>query len=351
MMNSLTRRILIAALGLPLFLIGCSEAPVTGRRQLKLVPEGTLNAMSVQEYQKFLAQNPPSADAKATAAVQEVGQRIRQAVHSYLRETGELDRIQGFNWEFNLVESDQVNAFAMPGGKVVFFEGILPVAQNEAGIATVMGHEIAHVVAGHGNERVSQGLLAQMGGMALSQAMAQSPAETRDLFLKAYGATTQVGVLLPYSRLHENEADHLGLIFMALAGYDPHEAVDFWQRMAAAGSASEGPAFLRTHPPTQQRIANIQSLIPEVMPYYRGDTPIGPADPPQQHQDDRESAPAIDSDRQKDTEKQQKKELKRQEKERKKELERQEKERRKAEKEARKKQRKDDDDDDEEDDD
>ena len=158
----------------------------------------------------------------------------------------------------------------MPGGKVAVYTGILPIAKNETGIAVVMGHEISHAVAKHGDERMSQGLVTQMGGMLLAEALSQKPEETVNLFMTAYGLGTQVGVLLPYSRLHESEADRLGLIFMAMAGYDPHEAVDFWQRMSQAKQGASPPEFLSTHPADATRIRNIRQLIPEAMTYYRG---------------------------------------------------------------------------------
>jgi predicted Zn-dependent protease len=166
------------------------------------------------------------------------------------------------------VESEQANAFCMPGGKVVIYTGILPVTRDEAGLAVVMGHEIAHAIAGHGNERMSQGLAVEMGGMALSAALASKPAQTQQLWITAFGLGAQLGVMLPYSRLHESEADHLGLIFMAMAGYDPNNAVGFWERMAAAKEGKAPPEFMSTHPADETRIRQIKELIPEVMPYY-----------------------------------------------------------------------------------
>jgi predicted Zn-dependent protease len=179
------------------------------------------------------------------------------------------DQLKGYKWEFNLVEDPNVNAWCMPGGKVVVYTGILPVAKNEAGLATVMGHEIAHAFARHGAERMTQGLLVELGGMALEKALATRPEETRDLFMRSYGAGTQYGILLPYSRKQESEADHLGLIFMAMAGYNPNDALDFWQRMAASSSGQAPPEFMSTHPADATRIRNIKKLIPEAMKYYK----------------------------------------------------------------------------------
>ena len=178
------------------------------------------------------------------------------------------DRKKDYDWEFNLVESKDVNAWCMPGGKVVFYTGILPYTRNEDGVAVVMGHEIAHAVAAHGNERMSHMLAVQFGGLALSVALAQRPGETQGLWMAAFGLGAQVGLLLPFSRLHEYEADRLGLTFMAMAGYDPREGVKFWERMAQKQGGKKPPEFMSTHPSDEKRIANIKQLIPEVMPYY-----------------------------------------------------------------------------------
>jgi predicted Zn-dependent protease len=178
------------------------------------------------------------------------------------------DQLRDYRWEFNIVEDSSINAWCMPGGKVVVYTGIMPVVQNETGLAVVMGHEIAHAVANHGQERMSQGLIAQMGGMALSAALQKKPEQTQALFMTAYGVGAQVGALLPYSRLQESEADHIGLIFMAMAGYDPHGALDFWRRMANTGKGGAPPEFLSTHPSDETRIKKIEDLIPEAMTYY-----------------------------------------------------------------------------------
>ena len=201
--------------------------------------------------------------------VKRVGTRIQKAVEQYFQQKGLSQQLDGYAWEFNLVEDKEANAWCMPGGKVVVYTGILPITKNEAGLATVMGHEIAHAVARHGNERMSQALLTQMGGMALAVALDQQPSQTSQLWMAVYGMGAQVGILLPYSRLQETEADHLGLIFMAMAGYDPHEAVEFWQRMAEMKDGKAPPEFLSTHPSDQARIKKIKEFIPEAMKYYR----------------------------------------------------------------------------------
>jgi len=229
-----------------------------------------LNSMSFQSYGEFLSQNKLSADAVQTQMVKRVGGRIQKALEDYCAAEGKEDKLEGYEWEFNLVEDKSVNAWAMPGGKVVVYTGILSVTQTEAGLAVVLGHEIAHAYARHGGERMTQGLAVQLGGMAISEALATQPEQTQSLFQQAYGLGSQVGILLPFSRTHENEADHLGLIFMAMAGYDPQEAVTFWQRMAKASEGRDKPPeFLSTHPAEQTRIGKIQSLVPEAMKYYR----------------------------------------------------------------------------------
>ena len=251
-----------------LLLVSCSKVPLTGRSQLNLIPNDEMLSMSFQQYGDFLKENKVSTNKKEAEMVKRVGTRIQHAVEKYMADHNMSDRLKGYNWEFNLVQSDQVNAWCMPGGKVVVYTGILPITKDETGLAVVLGHEIAHAVAEHGNERMSQQLLANVGAVGLDIAMKNEPAETRALWLGVYGVGAQVGYLLPYSRTHESEADHLGLIFMSMAGYDPHEAPLFWERMSAnAGSAP--PEFLSTHPSDETRIKDIKGWIPEAMEYYR----------------------------------------------------------------------------------
>jgi predicted Zn-dependent protease len=200
--------------------------------------------------------------------VKKVGKKIQGSVETYFAQNGMSAELSGYAWEFNLVESEDLNAWCMPGGKVVVYTGILPVTRDEAGLAVVMGHEIAHAVAKHGNERMSQQLVTQMGGVALSTALEEKPDKTRQLWTAAFGLGSQVGVLLPFSRLQETEADRLGLIFMAMAGYDPHKAVDFWKRMASQKEGAAPPEFLSTHPSDETRIQKLNGLVPEAMKYY-----------------------------------------------------------------------------------
>jgi predicted Zn-dependent protease len=260
---------LILLCGLALFLSGCTEVAITGRKQFTLVPEAMMNSMAFQAYSEFLTQNKLSKNVSDTQMVKRVGNRIRQAVEQYCAQNNISERLQGYQWEFNLIEDDQLNAWAMPGGKVVVYTGLLKITQSEAGLATVMGHEIAHVFAKHGAERMTHGLLVDLGGMALSEALASRPEQTKNLFVQSYGLGTQIGVLLPYSRVHETEADHLGLIFMAMAGYNPNEAVNFWQRMAIAKQGPQPIEILSTHPADSTRIENLQKLVPKAMKYYK----------------------------------------------------------------------------------
>jgi predicted Zn-dependent protease len=248
---------------------GCSEVPISGRTQFNVVPSSTMNSLSFKSYSEFLAEKKLSTNVEQTQMVKRVGSRIQKAVENYSVEYGYEDRLEGYAWEFNLVEDPNVNAWAMPGGKVVVYTGIMPIAQDESGLAVVMGHEIAHAFVKHGAERMSQGLLVQMGGIALSTAIENYPDRTKDLFMQSYGVGTQVGVLLPYSRKHESEADHLGLVFMAMAGYNPEEAPAFWERMAAQKKGAAPPEFLSTHPADETRIQNLKDLLPEAMTYYR----------------------------------------------------------------------------------
>lgn len=259
----------LAAAILAAVFVACATVPVTGRRQLSLIPSSNMLSMSAQQYDEFLKENPPSRDKAGTELVRKVGRNIQKAVEQYMKKQNQSGRLSGYKWEFNLVDSKDVNAWAMPGGKVVVYSGLLPVAQDETGLAVVLGHEIAHAIADHGGERMSQGLLAQMGGVALSVAMQDKPQQTQQLWMTAFGVGTQFGALLPFSRLQESEADHLGLIFMAMAGYDPKTAVDFWKRMSAQKGGGAPPQFLSTHPSDETRINKIREELPEANRYYK----------------------------------------------------------------------------------
>lgn len=260
--------ILIASATLLLLAGSCSTVPLTGRKQVNLLPESEMISMGFSNYSDFKKETPLSANRNQAAMVNDVGNRISSAVVTYFNENGLSSRISGYEWEFNLFRSEVPNAWAMPGGKVAIYEGILPFTVDEDGLAVVIGHEISHIVARHGNERMSQQLVVQLGGIALNEAVSEKPEETRNIFLAVYGLGAQVGAILPYSREHEKEADRLGLIFMAMAGYNPESAVGFWERMSAS-SGSRPPEFLSTHPSDATRIAEMKKSLPEAMKYYR----------------------------------------------------------------------------------
>src|SRR5690606_32996234 len=231
----------------------CFKNPVTGRSSLSLIDQGTMSQLSHQEYNKFLAGNKAEKGTADAQLVNKVGNRLVSAIQQYFNQKGQSNALSGYQWEFNVVQQNVANAWCMPGGKVVVYKGIFPITQDEAGLAVVMGHEIAHAIAQHGNERMSQALVQEAGGMALSVALANQPAQTRALFNTAYGLGTTLGGTLPYSRKHESEADEMGLIFMAMAGYNPNEALGFWQRMARQ-KGQNIPEILSTHPSNNTRI-------------------------------------------------------------------------------------------------
>jgi predicted Zn-dependent protease len=244
------------------FIVSCETVPITGRNQLSLVSSQELTTMSFQAYRDFLSKHPVVRNTPAAFMVQRAGGNIQRAVGLYFARQQMSSRLSGYAWEFNLVQDKAKNAWCMPGGKVCVYTGILPMTRDESGLAVVMGHEIAHAVANHSSERMSQQLMVQMGGAALSTVV------TQNLFLDIFGLGSQVGLLLPYSRIQESEADRLGLIFMAMAGYDPRVALGFWQRMAASQQGQAPSEFLSTHPSDVTRINNLKVYIPEALKYY-----------------------------------------------------------------------------------
>jgi predicted Zn-dependent protease len=250
-------------------LAACATVPLTERKSLRLIPSSELLSLSDQEYTKVLRESKLSTDRRKVQMVTRVGKKIAGAAEEFLQESRAEDKIKNYQWEFNVIEDDKTaNAWCMPGGKVAVYTGILPFTRNEAGLAVVIGHEVAHAIAEHGNERMSQALLAQLGGVALAVALEKQPEETHQIYMAAYGVTANVAALLPYSRLHENEADRIGLTLMAKAGYDPNEAVRFWQTMSEQGG-SRPPTLLSTHPAPDSRIEKIKSFIPEAMRHYK----------------------------------------------------------------------------------
>ncbi len=245
----------------------CYRVPVTRRRQFRMLPESFILIMSISAYNDFLRKNPPLPASDADASrVKAVGQKMASSVDYFL--SGFKKIRKNFRWSFELVNNPTVNAWCMPGGKIIFYSGIMPLAQNDAGIAAIMGHEMAHAVARHGNERLSQQLLLYMGGVSLAVAMRDKPDETRDLFLAVYGIGGTLGALA-YSRKHEYEADKIGMVFMALSGYDPEEAIKFWERMQAHSSGIQIPQFLSTHPHHKERIVEMKKFLPKARKYYK----------------------------------------------------------------------------------
>ncbi|RFZ90516.1 M48 family peptidase [Mucilaginibacter conchicola] len=262
-------KLTLAAATLAVGLYACSTVPLTGRSQLSLVSDSEVNPAAAASYKQLLSDPKTKVINTGTESqkVKVIGSRLASAIERYLQQNGYADKYQ-FAWEFNLIQSDEVNAWCMPGGKVAVYTGLLPVTKTDAGLAVVMGHEIGHAIARHSAERLSQQLALQAGGAAVGVAAGRQSSATQTAINTLYGVGGQLA-LLKYSRAQESEADRLGLTFMAMAGYDPHEAVAFWQRMAAQSKGGAQPEFLSTHPSDATRIANIQNLIPEAMKYYK----------------------------------------------------------------------------------
>lgn len=252
-----------------LFATSCSSVLLTGRKQLAVIPNSQMFALSADSYSQVLAEIPVSKNTDYIKSVEEVGARITEAVIEYMELKGLRDQIDGFTWQYTVLESEEKNAWCMPGGQIAFYEGIMPVCEDKNGIAIVMGHEVAHAIAKHGNERMTQQLLINMGGLALSEALKTKKEETQQLALAAFGVGTNLGLALPYSRTHETEADELGLYFMAMAGFDPRTAPAFWERMESDGG-ERPPEFLSTHPNPSNRIEKLKQIMPKAIEYYEG---------------------------------------------------------------------------------
>ena len=260
------RKILTLSL-LAVLVIACSRVPITNRKQVNLLPESDMIAMSLVAYSDFLAEHNVVSPGNPNAQmVKRCGDKISKSVEKFLKKEGKEKRIAGFEWEFNLVNDPTVNAWCMPGGKVVVYTGLLDVTKDEAGLAVVMGHEVAHAIARHGNERMSQQLLIQAGGVTLSVLTSEKPQMAKDLFLMSYGIGSGLGSL-SFSRQHETESDKMGLVFMAMSGYDPREAPKFWERMSASGGP-EPPEFLSTHPNHETRVNDLNAFMSEALKYY-----------------------------------------------------------------------------------
>jgi predicted Zn-dependent protease len=252
---------------LVLFITACSTVALTGRKQLLLVSDSEVLSLSSTSFKEYMATAKVSTNKTNTAMVERVGKKISAAVEAYLNANGLSAEVKNFAWEFHLVKDTTANAFCMPGGKIVVNEGILPITKTEAALAIVVGHEVAHAVAKHSAERMSQQLLVSYGGQALGALLSKKSAATQTLAGQVFGLGANYAVMLPYSRSNENEADRMGLIFAAMAGYDPQVAVEFWQRMSQGGTSI--PAFFSTHPSDAARIANIKKVMPEALKYYK----------------------------------------------------------------------------------
>jgi len=245
---------------LTFFMVGCSTVPITGRKQLNLVSDAQMLPLAFSEYKTFLKEHKLSNNKEETQKLRAVGSRISKAIDAYMRANNMANRADTYEWEFNLVEDKEVNAWAMPGGKVVFYTGIMPIARDDDGIATVMGHEIAHAFARHGAERMSTGILQQAGGIAV--ALGTEGSNRSNIWNAAYGVGSQLG-MLKFSRNQESEADKLGLVFMIIAGYNPDKAVEFWQRMSENSKGNKPPEFMSTHPADATRIADLKAWLPQ----------------------------------------------------------------------------------------
>lgn len=245
----------------------CATVPVTGRRQLSLIPNSEIIPMAEEQYREVLSQSRLANNTQEGQWVRGTGVKIQKAVEQYMAEKGLSKELQGFRWEFNLLDDKTVNAWCMPGGKVAFYTGIMPICRDELGVAVVMGHEVAHAIANHGRERMSQGLAANGLLGTIGGAMGQNPSLTKAIFMQSMGIGTQIG-MLKFSRQHESEADKIGLIFMAMAGYDPREAPKFWERMQSMSGGAAPPEWLSTHPSHDTRIKDLNAAIPEAMEYY-----------------------------------------------------------------------------------
>lgn len=248
-----------------LFVISCSTVPITGRKRVNIVNDAQILPASFAQYEGFLKENKISSDLKMTNEVQSVGLRISKAVDKFMRANNMVSEADNYRWEFNLIDDPTVNAWCMPGGKVVFYHGILPICANTDGIAAVMGHEVAHAFAKHGQERMTSAYGQQLGGIAVAIGTNNKDPKTQQLWNTIYGVGSQVG-MLAYSRTHETEADKLGMVFMIMAGYNPEEAINVWIRMSQrAQSGSAPPEFLSTHPSNETRVRNLKAYLPKAI--------------------------------------------------------------------------------------
>lgn len=263
-MKKITSLLFIALL----LLSSCGSVPITGRKQVLLVSDQEVLSSSLTQYSEYMKSAPVSTNTNGKNMVTRVGKKIAAATEQYLKANGLSAELSNFSWEFNLVKDNQVNAFCMPGGKIVVYEGLLKLVSSDDELAVVLGHEVAHAVAKHSNERMSQQLMTQYGAQILTQALSNKSAAIQKAGSTIYGLGAQYGLTLPFSRKHESEADYMGLIFMTMAGYDPNVAITFWQKMSASGGAKV-PEFMSTHPSDATRISDIQKILPELNKYRK----------------------------------------------------------------------------------
>ena len=252
-----------------LILTSCGSVPLTGRRQMLLISDAELISASLTQYSEYMQSATKSTDKTKSAMVERAGQKIASATEAYLKQIGLEKELSNFNWEFSLIKSEEVNAFCMPGGKIVVYEGLLPLVSSEDELAVVIGHEVAHAVAKHSNERMTQELLAQYGSSILNATLSTKSAAMQTIGGTIFGLGAQLGVMLPYSRKHEYEADYMGLVFMTMAGYNPDSAIAFWQKMSSASGGGNSSDFMSTHPSDSKRIAELQRRLPEMEKYKK----------------------------------------------------------------------------------
>ena len=251
------------AFAILVLVVSCAKNPFTGKSTMALVPNSQIFPSAFQQYNQFLSENKVIKGTTDAKRIETIGTNIKTASERWLAANGQADYLEGYAWEYNLVDSKEVNAWCMPGGKIVFYTGILPICKDDAGIAAVMGHEVAHALANHGQQRMSAGLLQQLGAVGTQIAIGNKDPQTQALIMQAYGVGTQVGGMLPFSRAHESEADMIGLTLMAIAGYDPINAVKVWERMSANSGGQAPPEILSTHPSNETRIKELTALIPQ----------------------------------------------------------------------------------------
>ncbi len=254
---------ILLTVGVIAVIVSCAINPFTGKKTMAFVSNDQLFPAAFAQYIQVLSENKVITGTSDSDMITRVGQRIAVAAERWLNANGYQGYLDDYKWEYKLIESEQVNAWCMPGGKIAFYTGILPIAQNETGVASIMGHEVAHALANHGQQRMSSGILQQAGGVAVAVATGNESPEKQQMWMQAYGLGSSIGGVLPFSRGHETEADKIGLYLMAMAGYNPDEAAELWKRMKANSGGQAPPEFLSTHPSNDTRIQNLQALAPD----------------------------------------------------------------------------------------